>query len=465
MAVIDLRGDRLRNLALLGKSIGSIISTIKGPDAADRRAFLGRVLGDPDELEKFGKIARDSPRALPRFLKDEDIEILKSTQPTLDDLREATERPGLTPEAAGGQLTPETATALGEAARAQTVGMTPSELALEPKKVVAAGEVSQEDVTAGVRRRVTGLTPGQTAKDTLTADLFKTAQGIIDELPVEEKEKIALRAAIPSALLEGDRIQAHKERIELAQMRIDAQTLERANERTDAFRRSIAARWVERTKTGTDEVWERFLYDPDAGRRARGLLDRSIAPVDESDVRLLEVATAFSRESQVGKIADQSAARNQIRILIDRIEEKDSFGSFVLELTVREALLNQLNDAFVNLTALSEGSIPLSIGDIRDIGPIADIFRNKNQPLRIIDEQGNEVPTGREEANVPPGGPPPASVDTIGVLNPETVDLSLLPQKTRDNLIAIMNGQGTFEELQAFDPVSAQLILDARRNR
>ena len=469
MAVIDLRGDRLRNLALLGKSIGSVISTIKGPDAADRRAFLGRVLGDPELLEKFGSIARDSPTALPRFLKEEDIEMLKSTLPTLEELKENIERPAVTPVEEGGILTQADAEALGEFSRAKEVGATPTDIDLRGKFKEAAGEISQEDVTAGLTADVTGrtpLTPGQQAKDDLTATIFKGASDIINELPVEEADKIKLRAALPSALFEADRIQAQKDRKEIAQMQIDAQTLERANERTDAFRRSIAARWVERTKAGTDEVWERFLYDPDAGRRARGLLDGSIAPVDESDVRLIEVATAFSRESQVSKIADESAVRTQIRTLIDRIEEKDSFGSFVLERTVREALLNQLNDAFTELTSLTEGRIPLSIGDIKERGPIGSIFGGGNQPLKIIDEEGNEVATGVEEtAPAPPTEQSPAPTDTIGDLSFETVDASQLSENDRANLVRLVNGEGSIDELLRDAPQSAQRILAARRNQ
>ncbi|KKK52328.1 hypothetical protein LCGC14_3106010, partial [marine sediment metagenome] len=233
MAVIDLRGSIEGPLSRLGASIGQIITAIKGPDAADRKAFFKRIQDDPDLLDNFGGIARNNPGVLQQmfpFLKDEDITGFRSVLPTLDELREDIERPGLTPEAAGGELPPEIAATLSEFARAGAVGAKPAEVALEPKRVAAAEAIPQEEVTAGLRREVTGLTPGQTAQDTLTADLFKTAQGIIDELPVEEKEKIALRAAIPSALLEGDRIQAHKERIELAQMRIDAQTIDRANE-------------------------------------------------------------------------------------------------------------------------------------------------------------------------------------------------------------------------------------------
>ncbi|KKM19276.1 hypothetical protein LCGC14_1657300, partial [marine sediment metagenome] len=335
----------------------------------------------------------------------------------------------------------------------------------------AAGEISQEDVTAGLTADVTGrtpLTPGQQAKDDLTAIIFKGATEIINELPEDEAKKVKLREALPSALFEADRVQAQKDRKEIAQMQIDAQTLERANERTAAFRRSIAARWVERTKAGTDEVWERFLYDPDAGRRARGLLDGSIAPVDESDVRLLEVATAFSRESQVSKIAEESSVRTQIRTLIDRIEEKDSFGSFVLERTVREAYLNQLNDAFAELTSLTEGRIPLSVGNIKERGTFGRIFGAGNQPLKIIDESGNEVDLSVIAPGAPLTEPPPAQAPATQApleLNFETVDVSKLSPITRRNLIKIMNGEGSFEELQAFDPAGAQTILDARRGR
>lgn len=465
MAVIDLRGPGSipDSIDRLGAAAASVVTSIKGPDAKDRRAFFKRIEENPELFDEFGKIARDNPGALKgmfTFLKDEDIEQFRKTLPSLEDLKGAAVRPAFTPAEKGGTLTPEIATALGEAARAESVGLTAPELAIQPKEVIAAGKVPQADVTAGAIRDVTGLTPGQKAKDTLTADIFNTANGIIDELEVDEKEKLALRAAIPSALFEEDRVQAQKDRIAIAQMQIDAQTLERANERTENFRRSVAARWVERTNAGTAEVWQEFLYNPDANRRARGLLDGSITAVDEGDVRLIEVATALSRESQVSKIADESAVRTQIRLLIDRIERKDSEGKFALERTVREALLLQLNGEFAELTALSEGRIPLSIGDIKERGTIGRLFGEGNQPLRIIDEGGNEI-----QASLPSSPATPSEEPVI--LNFETVDVSQLSPESRNNLLKIANDSTgeLFQQLLQQAPRSAQEILNARRNR
>lgn len=449
MAVIDLRGEVGANIALIGKSIGKVISDIKGPDAADRRAFLGRVLGDPELLEEFGSIARNSPKALPSFLKEEDIDILKSTQPTLQELEDKAARPALTPVEQGGTLTQETATALGESLRAQRVGVTPSELALEPLRVEGVGELEQTDVTAGIKREVTGLTPGQSAKDALVADLFGTAIEIVDELPVEEKERIALRAAIPSALNEADRIQAHKNRVEIAQMQIDAQNLERANERTDAFRRSIGARWVERTKVGTPETWELFLFTQEMNDRAKGLATGTILPQNQTDIRLMEVATAFARADQVDKITEEASVRTAIAILIERINKKDAEGKFANERSVRLVLLEQLNNNIEELAGLTDGRIRLGKIDKSKLDVIPFLGPG-NLPLTFEDSIAAVVQPEQGE---------------IGPLNLETVDISKLPEKTRNNLIAIINGQGTFEQLQEFDPVSAQLILDARRNR
>ena len=64
---------------------------------------------------------------------------------------------------------------------------------------------------------------------------------------------------------------------------------------------------------------------------------------------------------------------------------------------------------------------------------------------------------------VPPTEPPATQAPLE--LNFETVDASQLSPITRRNLIRIMNGEGSFEELQAFDPAGAQMILDARRNK
>ena len=49
-------------------------------------------------------------------------------------------------------------------------------------------------------------------------------------------------------------------------------------------------------------------------------------------------------------------------------------------------------------------------------------------------------------------------------LNFETVDVSQLSANDRDNLIRLVNGEGTMEELLRDAPLSAQRILDARRN-
>lgn len=475
MTVIDLRGRGSpgESLARIGTAIGGVISKIKGPDAADRRAFLGRVLGDPELLEEFGSIARNSPKALPKFLKAEDIEILKSTLPSLDELREDIARPGLTPEAVGGELPPEISTALSEFSRAGDVGATPAQLALESKRVKAAGEITQEDVTAGLRRKVTGLTPGQTAQDTLTADLFNTTKGIIDELPVEEKEKIALRAAIPSALLEGDRILAHKNRIELAQMRIDAQNLERANERTDAFRRSVGARWTERTKTGTPETWELFLFTQEMNERGKGLATGTILPQNQTDIRLMEIANAFSRADQVDKITEEGSVKTQIGVLIGRINRKDSKDNFANERSVRLVLLEQLNNSIAELASLTDGRISLGKIDKSKLD-IIPFFGPGNLPLTFEGTTAAPTQPGQREIGQQRDqdvidflnrAGQEEQTEEIGELNPQTVDVSQLSSNDRDNLVRLMSGEGTMEELLRDAPLSAQRILDARRNR
>ncbi|KKL24878.1 hypothetical protein LCGC14_2410910, partial [marine sediment metagenome] len=218
---------------------------------------------------------------------------------------------------------------------------------------------------------------------------------------------------------------------------------------------------------GLPETWQLFLFDRNANNRAKELAGGAV-PENESDIRLLEVAQAFARADQVDKGVEEAAVRTQIGALIGRIEKKDAEGSFNLERTVREALLNQLNDAFVELTNLTDGRIPLSIGDIKERGPIGSLFGEGNQPLKIIDESGNEVDLSAIAPGAPPTEPPPAQAPATQApleLNFETVDISKLPEKTRGNLVAIMSGEGTFEQLQAFDPISAQMILDARRGR
>jgi hypothetical protein len=460
MAVIDLRGEVRENLALIGKSIGSIISSIKGPDAADRKAFFKKIQDDPELLNTFGKITRDNPGVLQGmfpFLRDEDIEGFQGVLPTLDDLREDIERPGLTPEAAGGGLPPEVATALSEFARAREVGAKPVEVALEPKRVAAAEAIPQEAVTAGMRRDVTGLTPGQSEQDKFNLEIFNTANTAFGELGLDEQKAAALRAKLPSVYFDADVQESFRQRRVIAQMQIDAQNLDRANERTDAFQRSVAARWVASTNVGTPETWQLFLFTQEMNERAKGLATESIIPQNQTDIRLMEVASAFSRADQVDKVTQEAAVRTQIRAIIDRIGRM-SEGSFVNERTVRQVLTEQLNSAFVELSMLTDGRIPIRIGEIPDrFGP-----GKGNEPLKIRDESGEEIEIGQDVERFREGTP---STQAPLELNLETVDASKLSPITRRNLIKIMNGEGTFEELQTFDPASAQMILDARRGR
>ena len=93
MAVIDLRGPGSipDSIARLGAAAGSVIRSIKGPDAANRRAFFQRIEEEPELFGEFGKIARDNPGALRQmfpFLQDQDIEQFRKTLPSLEDLQE-----------------------------------------------------------------------------------------------------------------------------------------------------------------------------------------------------------------------------------------------------------------------------------------------------------------------------------------------------------------------------------------
>ncbi|KKL09665.1 hypothetical protein LCGC14_2563600, partial [marine sediment metagenome] len=428
----------------------------------------------------FGGIARDNPGVLQQmfpFLKDEDIKGFRDVLPTIEQLQEKIERPGLTPEAAGGELPPEVASALSEFARAKTVGAKPAEVALEPKRVVAAGEIPQEDVTAGLRREVTGLTPGGEAQDAFRLEVFNSATEAINELGLDEKKAATLRSALPAAFFDEDARLAHQRRLEITNLQITAQTIDRANERLDAFRMGVASRWVNKTNVGLPETWQLFLYSKDANDRAKLLQSRAAVPENESDISLLEVADAFTRAKDADKIIEQAAASRQIPILIERIEKRDRDGKYLLERSVRVALVEQLNFTYMEASALSEGRLPFRKAEIPSPNefPFTSIRTGfgKNKALKILDEGGQEIEQSperlqelREEEEA---GARRESVESreegVGQLNFETVDASQLSPITRRNLIRIMNGEGTFEELQAFDPAGAQTILDARRGR
>ena len=469
MAVIDLRGEIGSNIALIGKSIGKVIRDIKGPDAKDRRAFFQRIEEDPELFNKFGKIARNNPGVLQQmfpFLQDNDIKQFRATLPSLEDLQEEVARPALTPVEQGGTLTPETGVALGEALRAEGAGLTASELAIQPKEVIAAEAIPQEAVTAGLRRDVTGFTPGREAQDKFDLGIFNSALESFKDLTDDDKLAASLRDELPAAFFDADNKEMFRKRKILAQMQIDAASIDRYRERIDSSERAISARWVERTKTGVPETWQLFLFTQEMNDRAKGLAAGTIIPQNELDIRLIEVANSFSRASQVDKSLDEAAIKTQIAALIDNISQVGAEGGLRHTRSVRQVYTELLNSKFVEINLLTDGRIPIRVGEIPDrFGP-----GKGNEPLRIRDESGEEIEIGQ---------PVPAEVEARNkrlqvesqgftpplILNLETVDISKLPQKTRDNLIAIMTGQGTFEELKAFDPISAQLILDARRDR
>ena len=449
--VIDLRGSIEGPLGRVGTSIGKIISAIKGPDAADRKAFFKRIQDDPELLNTFGKITRDNPDVLQGmfpFLRDEDIEGFRGVLPTLEDLREATERPGLTPVAAGGTLTPETATALGEAARARTVGTTPSALALEPKRVVAAGEITQPEVTAGLRREVTGRDP-LTAEETFQASIFNLATSALEDIPLEEKEKAAIRDKLPELFFDADRLQLFDDRKALAEMQIDAATVDRARERMESQERAISAKWVSDTGVGLPETWQLFLFSRGMNDRAKGLAAQPprTLPQNDTDIRLMEVARAFEQVGQAEKITAGASIERQIGIIIDRINEADDFGVFALEESVREFYKDLLNSKFIELNIVSDERIPIRVAEIK-----GTFLGFGDQALIIRDESGQPI-EGFEETPAP------------SELNFETVDASQLNSNDRDNLVRLVNGEGSMEELLRDAPLSAQRILDARRNK
>ncbi len=450
--VIDLRrGGGPEAIRSIGASIGSIISSIKGPDAADRKAFFKRIQDDPDTLNNFGKIARDNPGVLQQmfpFLKDEDIEGFRNVLPTLEDLREDIERPGLTPEVAGGELPPEIATTLSEFARARGVGAKPSEVALEPKRVVAAGEITQPEVTAGLRREVTGRDP-LTAEETFQASIFNLATDALEKIPLEEREKAAIRDKLPELFFDADRLQLFDDRKALAEMQIDAATIDRARERMESQERAIAAKWVSDTGVGLPETWQLFLFSRGMNDRAKGLAAQPprTLPQNDTDIRLMEVARAFEQVGQAEKITAGASIERQIGIIIDRINEADDFGVFALEESVREFYKDLLNSKFIELNIVSDERIPIRVAEIK-----GTFLGFGDQALIIRDESGQPI-EGFEETPVP------------SELNLQTVDASQLSSNDRDNLVRLMNGEGTMEELLRDAPLSAQRILDARRNK
>ncbi|KKK65613.1 hypothetical protein LCGC14_2972390, partial [marine sediment metagenome] len=350
--------------------------------------------------------------------------------------------------------------AMGEFARAGEVGATPTQLELREKRGLAAEAIPQREVTAGLRREVTGLTTGQAAQDAFNTEIFNVAMDSFNALGLEEADAAALRDKLPATFFDADNQEMFRQRMIIAQMQIDAASIGKARERYEAAERGVAARWTERTKVGLPETWQLFLFDRDANSRAKELASGAVVPENESDVRLLEIAQAFSRTSQVDKSVEEAAVRTRIRAIIDRIGQLDPGGKFKNERSVRQVLSEQLNSDFVELSMLTDGRVPIRIAEI----PVSRAeflpgFGPGNKSLVIKDEFGEEIDVGGE------GFGEVTREEGAKELTFESVDVSQLSPITRRNLIKIMNGEGSFEELQAFDPASAQMILDARRGR
>jgi len=473
MAVIDLRGEGSipDSIRRLGGAAAGVITSIKHPHKEENEEFRDLIGRNPQLVGAFSQLNRRNPGVVAEifpFLDEDMITAITSSPPSADELAGDIEIGSLTPVSEGGTLTPEAADILGKFGVTDRFGTTPTGAVLEPKRVEAARVLPQEAVTAGLERDVRGLTPGQKSQDDFNTEVFGAANAAFDEVEPDEKKRDALRAKLPAHFFDVDTQELFRQRRILTQMQIDAQNLDRANERTDAFQRSAAARWVTITNAGTPEAWQLFLFDNGARTRANELLGGASVE-NETDIRLLEVARAFSRAGQVEKITQSAAASRQVTDLIERIERRDRDGKPVLERSVRVVLTEQLNAALSESSALSEGRTPIRIAEIPD-----DRIFGKNKALIIKDENGEEIDPSparlrdieiledlsrEEEArrDIEGGGP--------GPLNLETVDISKLPVATRDNLLAIIRGEGTFEQLQQFDPASAQLILDARRNR
>lgn len=452
MAVIDLRGpgsipDSIRRL---GGAVASVVSSVKFPNKEERKEFNEALRNNPALGERLAALDKRSPGFLDTnfgFLSEEVRESIRAIKPSAVQSAEAVTTEGFE------NLPEDVRKTLGQFGVTGVFGTTPSGAVLEPKRVEAARALPQEAVTAGLERDVRDLTPGGKAQDDFRLEVFNSATEAIGELGLDEKKAATLRSALPAAFFDEDSKLAHTRRLEIANLQIDAQNIDRANERLDSFQRGVAARWVNKTNVGLPETWQLFLYSKDANDRAKLLQSRTVSPENESDISLLEVADAFARAKDADKIIEQAAASRQIPILIERIERRDRDGKFFLERSVRVALVEQLNFTYMEASALSEGRLPFRKAEI----PAAGRFFGKNKALRILDESGQEVeqsPERLEEIR-----------EQSTELNFETVDVSQLSENDRDNLISLINGEGTMEELLRDAPLSAQRILDARRNR
>lgn len=469
MAVIDLRrGGIGESIGRILSTVGQTIGTVKDPNKKERKEFSDALRNNPALAGALSRIERDSPGFLEEnfdFLDEDVMSSIRAIPPSAAERLEDIQIPALTPVGEGGTLTPEIAEMLGQFGVTGALGTTPAGAVLEPKRVEAARVIPQEAVTAGLEREVRGLTPGQQAQDEFNLEIFNTANAAFDDLELTDQKKASLRAKLSSVFFDADVAESFRQRKAIAQMQLDAANIDRAAERLEAFERSQAARWVAITNIGTPETWQLFFFNREANERARGFLDGSVTPENENDIRLFEVATAFARADQVDKIVQESAARTQIRNIIERISRVDRDGKFVNERSVRLALAEQLNAAFIELSSLTDGREAVRVAEIpKSRFDVVPFLGPGNKPLIVRDALGNEIDIGQNVQGQEPEG-------SVEELNFSTVDVSRLPTITRDNLRAIMAGEtpeeraALFEQLREFDPASAQLIIDARRNR
>lgn len=444
-APIDLRGSG-RDFAQALASLGAGVSNIINPNQERQRQLKEAILADPSLAAKLAEQERNNPGFLSDLGIGEDFaQRIIGVPRTTEQLVGGITRPGLTPVEEGGRLTPEISATLADIGAAGEFGVTPSEIAREPRVTRAVTETPQEAFTRGETARAAGGQPGQLAADDFRAGIFQLVQEGLDQIEPDEAKRAALRAELPSLFLEEDERLAHTRRLEIANLQIDAQNIDRARERQEAFRRNVAVRWQERTNAGTPEAWEAFVFDVDLNKRAKDLQLGTVSPDNDFDLGLLEVANAFDNARQAEKISDVAAAQRQVELLIGRIESRDpeDRGKFLLDRRVRAILTEQLNKAMIELTTISSGDRPLDQFFIPEGG---------NKPLESILPPESEL---SRQDNQP-------SAD-FQQLDFSTVDPSRLSPISRENLRKLVNGEGTLEELQRVAPNSAQEILNAVR--
>lgn len=465
LPVIDLRGQ-----GSIGESIaqiGAAAANIIRPFEQEKQEFNNFLATTPGAAERLAEQERLNPGFLKStfsFLPDDQIAQIIATPQTAAQTAEQFAREGL--EKAPKELI----AGLRALAASQAVGgpgVTPAEAVLVPSEQEAAiGIVKDEPevIAEAVREGIVGRPRGAQAMDELRAELTQSVLEVVEDLPIEEAEKLALREIAPGFFFEQDRLIEHQNRLAIAQITSAASSGEVGRRAQVARREAQGVRMFNDTNIQSPEAWTEFLYAEQSAtfrgltplERGRELAGQNLTEaqvqsgllsgtISQDELDAMEMAQAIERRENIGKSLEIASERRVVADLINRITERDRDTNPILTRSVRLALLEQLNDAYRFLNNISGGSIPIRVGEIPP-----GIFRNipliggpGNTPLIIRNDSGEMLDSSDPLESIDPSnlqGQDPGAAPGA--------EPSIPPAVQRQNLEEASRLRGVIEESQ-----------------